>query len=139
MKSLSLYEPANVTLFLGLSVRLSICPSVRCCGNSNLNILIGFLSDFIYGLLPSNSGSGLNTGQTNDDQDGRQNGHHLSVCTCGHSTLVIYYPIYSKFIYGLLPSNSGSSSNMHGLLQANDNLDGRQNGRRRSVPLLWSF
>ena len=62
MKSLSLYEPANGALFLGLSVRLSFCLSVRCWGHSNLHLLIGFLSDFIYGLLPSNSGSSLNTG-----------------------------------------------------------------------------
>ena len=33
----------------------------------------------------------------NDNQDGRQNGRHLSVCSCGHSILVIYYPIASKF------------------------------------------
>ena len=30
-------------------------------------------------------------------QDGRQNGRHLPVCTCGHSTLVIHHPIASKF------------------------------------------
>ena len=32
-----------------------------------------------------------------DNQDGCQNGRHLSVCTCGHSNLVIYHPISSKF------------------------------------------
>ena len=32
-----------------------------------------------------------------DNQDGRQNGHNLSVYTCGHSNLVIYHLISSKF------------------------------------------
>ena len=34
---------------------------------------------------------------TNDNQDCRQNGRRLSVCFCGHATLVIYYRIASKF------------------------------------------
>ena len=33
----------------------------------------------------------------NDNQDGRQHGRHLSICFCGQSTLIIYYPIASKF------------------------------------------
>ena len=32
-----------------------------------------------------------------DNQDGCQNGRHLSVYTCGHSNLVIYHLISSKF------------------------------------------
>ena len=32
-----------------------------------------------------------------DNQDGHQNGPHLSVYTCGHSNLNIYHPISSKF------------------------------------------
>ena len=32
-----------------------------------------------------------------DNQDGNQNGHHLSVYTCGLSNLVIYHPISTKF------------------------------------------
>ena len=32
-----------------------------------------------------------------DNQDGCQNGRHLSVYSCGHSNLVIYHPISSKF------------------------------------------
>ena len=32
-----------------------------------------------------------------DIQDGHQNGRHLSVNTYGHSSLVIYHPISSKF------------------------------------------
>ena len=41
---------------------------------------------FKYGFCPMNN-----------NQDGLQNGCRLSVCSCGHSTLVIYYPIASKF------------------------------------------
>ena len=48
----------------------------------------------------------------NDNQDDRQNGHRLSVCTCGHSTLVIYYPITSKFHIWINLSNSRQSLNM---------------------------
>ena len=32
-----------------------------------------------------------------NNQDGCQNGCHLSVCTCGHSNLVIYHLISFKF------------------------------------------
>ena len=32
-----------------------------------------------------------------DNQDGHQNGRHLSVYTCGNSNLVIYHSISSKF------------------------------------------
>ena len=34
---------------------------------------------------------------TNDNQDGRQNGHRLSICFYGQSILIIYYTITSKF------------------------------------------
>ena len=44
-------------------------------------------------------------------QDGRQNGHHLSVCSCGHSKSVIFNRILTHFTYGLLLSNSRSSLN----------------------------
>ena len=39
----------------------------------------------------------------NNNQDGHQNIRHLSVCTCRHSNLVIYFVIGSvNFTYGLL-------------------------------------
>ena len=50
-----------VELYCFWLIRLSVCLSIRCCGHSNLVILIGFLPNFIYGLLPSNSHS-LNMG-----------------------------------------------------------------------------
>ena len=54
--------PMNVGgahLFLA---RSSFCLSVYCHGHSNFVILIGFLPNFIHGLLLSNSLSSLNTG-----------------------------------------------------------------------------
>ena len=56
-----------------------------------------------------------------NNQDGRQNGCHLSVCTCGHSNLAIYHPISSNFfIKELLMSE-------YGFCLMNDNQDCRQN------------
>ena len=87
--------PTNV----GRALLFSACPSFRCCGHSNLVIFnrisfkfriwiasIELLFKLEYGFCP-----------TNDNQGGRQNGHRLQVCFCGHSTLVIYYLIASKF------------------------------------------
>ena len=63
---------------------------------------------------------------TNDNQDGRQNGHRLSICFCCQSTLIIYYPITSKFHIKLLvcPITKMATKN---------NQNGRQNGRHLSV------
>ena len=47
-----------------------------------------------------------------DNQDSHQNGHHLSVYSCGHSNIVIYHIISSKFHIGLLSSNNCSCLNM---------------------------
>ena len=61
-----------------------------------------------------------------DNQDGRQDGRHLSVYICGHSNLVIYHPSSSKFqiwitfIKLLFMSEYGSCP-------MNDNQDCRQN------------
>ena len=44
--------------------------------------------------------------QTNDNQDGGQNGCHLSVCTCGH-----LLPEFFQISYGLLSSNFHPSLN----------------------------
>ena len=61
---------------------------------------MGFLPNIIYGLLPSTLIQ-IQTWiffLTNDNQDGRQNGRHLSVCIHrGHSYLVIFDWISSKF------------------------------------------
>ena len=148
--------------------------SIRCCGHSNLAIFfIGFLTNFTYGLLPSNPGSSSNMGffrriiiKMADKMTTaypftfiRCCGHsnivifnwisykfHIwiasiklwskleyvffrrtiskmadkmaatyqftSIRSCGQSNLVIFNWISYKFVYGLLPSNSGSSLNM---------------------------
>ena len=67
---------------------------------------------------------------TNDKQEGRQNGHRLSVFSCGHSNL--YHPISYKFhiwitVIKLWPKFEYRCCPM------NDNQDGCQNGRH-----LWS-
>ena len=116
-------------MVFGLSIRLSVCLSVCCCGHSNLlvfNLISSKFHIWIASIKPSfrfEYGFCL----TNDKQDGRQNDRHLSVCTCGHSTLVIYYPIASKFHKnGLLLSNSRSRQVRIWALSKNQ--DGRKNG-----------
>ena len=74
--------------------------SVRCRGHSNLR---HFLSDFFQILYIFIASIKLlfkfdyKFSPTNANQYGRQNGHHLSICFYGQSTLIIYYPITSKF------------------------------------------
>ena len=63
-------------------------------------------------------------GALSDNQDGR----HLSVCTCGHSNLIIYHPISSKFYMLVTLIKLFRSSSIMGFVQ-----DDRQNGRRLSV------
>ena len=55
--------PPMELYFFGLSIHLSVCLS-NCplLWPLSLKILIGSLSDFIYGLLPSNSGASSNKG-----------------------------------------------------------------------------
>ena len=65
------------------------------------------------------------------NRDGRQNGRHLSVCTCGHFNVVNYHPISSKFhlwitLIKLLPKFE------HGFCPMNNNHNFSQNGRH-----LW--
>ena len=62
--------------------------------------------------------------QTNDNQDGQQNGRRLSICFFGQSTLIIYYLITSKFYTWITFIK---------LSVCADNQDGRQNGRHLSV------
>ena len=80
--------PTNVGGALLFSACLSICLSVR-------NFLTRFHPNLVYGLLPSKSHSRSTTGFVRRTIN--QNSHRLSICTCRHSTLVIYYRIASKF------------------------------------------
>ena len=61
-----------------------------------LSFITQMLPDFIYGFLLSNSHPRSNM-VLSDNQDGHLYGHHLSVCRCGHSNLVIYHLIPFKF------------------------------------------
>ena len=72
-----------------------VCPSV--CGNSNSVILMGFLPNFKYALLPSNSRSSMNTGErllrwpTKWPQP-------MCMLSCrGHSNSVIFNQLSFKF------------------------------------------
>ena len=56
----------------------------------------------------------------------KQDGHHLSVCTCGHSTLIIYNLISSKFHVWTTIKLLFMSEYEFCLM--NDNHDCRQNG-----------
>ena len=81
--------------------KMATAISVHSCGHSNSVIFnrisskfhiwiapikLSFMIEYEYEFCP-----------TKDNQDGRQNGRRLSVYTYGQSTLVIYYPIASKF------------------------------------------
>ena len=74
---------------------------------------------FKYGFCP------LNDNQ--DNQDGPQNGRHLSVCPCGHSNLVIYHLISSQFHILTIFFNLSPKLEYEFCL-INDNQDGYQNG-----------
>ena len=76
--------------------------SVRSSGHSNLFILIGFLQKFIYGLLLSNPGSSSNMSFVREtitkmaDKIAATYQFAFASC-CGHSNLVIFNRISSKF------------------------------------------
>ena len=62
-----------------------------------------------------------------DNQDDRQNGRHLSVSPCGHSNLVIYHLVSSKFhIWTTFIKLLFMSE--YGFCPMNYNQDCRQNG-----------
>ena len=81
------------------------------------SFLIGFLLNFIYGLLPSDPGSSSNMScvrQTITEMADKMAASYqiASIRCCGHSNLVIFNWIFPNFTYGLRPSNPGSTSNM---------------------------
>ena len=126
-------------LFSALSVCLSVHPSVWGHSNSlifnqiysKLHIWIASINlsfNFEYGFCP-----------TSDNQDGRQNGRHISksavVVTLTQSFLIGFL---SNVIYGLLPSTSGSSSNRdfvrHPITKMADKM-----AATYQYPLSWSL
>ena len=70
-----------------------------------------FLQNYLDGVLSSNSFPKIDCGYfpMKDNQDGSKKCRHLSVCSCGHSNLVIYLP---NFMYGILLSKYCSCLNM---------------------------
>ena len=91
----------------------SVCPSVR--GHSNSVIFNMISSKFHIWIASINLSFKFEYGfcMTSDNQDGRQNGRHLSisavVVTLTQSFLIGFLP---NFIYELLPSTFRSSLNM---------------------------
>ena len=104
------------SIVFGSSVHLSVCPSVRTSIRGHSNLVI----KFECGVSP-----------TNDNRYGRQNGRRLSVCSCGHSHLVIYHPISSKCNIQIT-LNKRWPELEYTFCPMNINKDGCQNGRR-----LW--
>ena len=107
-------------------VGLSVCLSVVTLTQS---FIIGFLPNFIYGLLPSTSHSSLNTGFVRHPITKMADKMAATYqCLLLWSLLPSHFlsEILSNFIYRLLSSNTHSSS-------TKDNQDGWQNGRRLSV------
>ena len=69
--------------------------SIRCCGLSNLVILIGFLPNFKYSLIPPNPGSRSNMSfvrqMITKMADKMVAAYHFaSIRCCGHSNIVIF-------------------------------------------------
>ena len=127
------------SIVFSLSVRPSVCPFV--CDHSNsvifkrisskFHIWIAFINllfKFEYRFYP-----------TFDNQDGRQNGRHLSISTVmvtlTKSFLIWFLP---NFIYELLPSTFHSSSNMgfvwHPITKMADKM-----AATYQYPLSWSL
>ena len=65
-------------------------------------------------------------------RDGQQNGHRLSVCSCGHSKSVICYRISNAF-HIRIASIKLSFMFEYWLCLMNENKDGRKNDRRLCV------
>ena len=103
------------------------------------SFLVAFLPNFIYELLLSTFRSILNMGFVRYPRWPTKWPLPINVRCRGHSNLVIFIGFLSNFLYGLLLSNSHSSSNIGFVGRTNDKQDGWQNGRRLSVPLLWSL
>ena len=132
-QSISMYMPTNVGWALLFLACPSVCPSVRCHSNSVIfNQIsskfhiwiasINFLFKFEYGFC-----------STSDNQDGQQNGCHLSisavVVTLAQSFLIGFLP---NFIYWLLPSTFLFKFE-YGFCSTSNNQDGQQKKRCLSM------
>ena len=120
--------------------------SIDCCGLSNLVIfnLISSKFHIWFASIKPWFKFEYEFCLTNDNQDGRQNSCRLSVwivCCCGHSNLVIFNRISSKF-HIWFASIKPWFKFEYEFCPTNDNQDGRQNGCHLTVcirSLLWSL
>ena len=117
----------------------SVCPSVR--GDSNL-VIFNWISSKVHIWIASISLSfkfEYGFCQTSDNQDGRQNGRHLSksavVVTLTQSFLIGFLP---NFIYGLLLSTFHSRSNMGFVRHLMTNMADKM-AATYQYPLPWSL
>ena len=128
-----------VELYCFRLVRLSVCPSVR--GHSNSVIFNGISSKFHIWIASTNLSFEFEYEfcPTSDNQDGRQNGRHLSisavVVTLTQSFLIGFLP---HFMYELLSSPFRSSSNIgfvrHTIIKMADKM-----AAAYQCLLLWSL
>ena len=112
-----------------LTIQLSVSVRIQ-------SFLIGFLSNFMYGLLPSMSGSSVNTGCIRRAITkiatayqfgccGLSNLSHFNWISLEFHIWIASIKLWFKFGYRFYPTN--------------DSQDGLQNGRHLSVLLLWSL
>ena len=107
-RNLMVFDPTPLRVKCSIYPGLLIIPFNLICHMTmfrKLNfwsLLIRFLPNFIYGLLPSNPGSSSNmsfVGQTITEMADKMAAAYqfASVCCCGHSNLAIFNRISSKF------------------------------------------
>ena len=115
--------------------------NISCRGHSN-SVIFNLISSKFYILIPSiNLSFKFEYGfcPTSDNQDGRQNGRHLSisavVVTLTQSFLIRLLP---NFIYELLPSTFHSSSNM-GFVRHTITKMADKSAAAYQCLLLWSL
>ena len=104
------YQQTSKQNIISIVLGLSVCPSFVVVTLTS-SFLIGFLPNFIYGLLPSNSRSSLNTVffQSKISKKAVK-----IAATTSLSNLVIIIDFLPNFIYGLLLSNSRSKCSKKG-------------------------
>ena len=135
--------PTNVGRALLFLACPSVCPSVRpsVSGHSNSVIFNRISSKFHIWIAFTNLWFKFEYRfcQTSDNQDGRQNGRHLSisavVVTLTQSFLIRFLP---NFIYVLLSSPFRSSSNMSFVWHTITKMADKMAGTYQYL-LLWSL
>ena len=120
-----------------------VCTSVRLSVRGHSNSVIFNLISFKFHIWIASTNLSIKFEyafcSTSDNQDGRQNGRHLSISavmvTLTQSFLIGYFP---NFIYGLLPSTSRSSSNTGFVRQLITKMADKM-AATYQYPLSWSL